>query len=497
MITSVGKSALARRLSEGAELDNSNDLSVVCEWDSIDGLVKLAERIEHPGMLLEAEGTNGATIGPIFAATGSVCLQCYLARRKSAGAMSCTPLQDAPEEFISFVRYLAEEFVCTGASKLDHSQVRWTSHGHETHLVVPLPDCTLCPPLVATSETLEEAVSDRVGLVTAVRMRTSRLTGLVIIEAFGCNTVPLHRHPAFNHGVAADATTASARRRAIGESIERYCASFCKREDLTTLKRAECDTVHVLPPQMLAPFQPLSGQGGEVRYSWARQVRDGTPTLVPASFVFLPYLYEPDEPQRDMQTSSGLAAGRSLEEAVERGLLELIERDAVRRAWHWEAPIVGISSSTIDIEGLQLTLINTPHPVHVVVAVIDRSDLPTPAVGFAARRKRSDAALAAALEAVAVSEFTMSRNGPEEAGRRAGMTFPCGNLDLAFTPDKWVVAEPVSADDLHPFEHQELLESVPGACFVDLTTTDVARLGASVARVLAPGLLPLPASGFG
>jgi ribosomal protein S12 methylthiotransferase accessory factor YcaO len=247
---------------------------------------------------------------------------------------------------------------------------------------------------------------------------------------------------------------------------------------------------------MLAPFQPLSGQGGEVRYSWARQVRDGTQTLVPASFVFLPYLYEPDEPRRDVQTSSGLAAGRSLEEAVERGLLELIERDAVRRAWNGKTPIVGISSSAIDIEGLQLTLVKTSYPVHVVVAVIDRPDLPAPAVGFAARREISDAALAAALEAVAVGELTMSRNGPEET-ERPGKRFPRGSLDLAFTPDKWVVAEPVLADGFQPFEHRDLLESVPGACFVDLTTTDVATLGASVARVLAPNLLSLPATGSG
>jgi ribosomal protein S12 methylthiotransferase accessory factor YcaO len=240
----------------------------------------------------------------------------------------------------------------------------------------------------------------------------------------------------------------------------------------------------------LVPFQDLTNDGGEVQYTGAIRISDGSPILVPASFVFLPYLYERDEPRRDIQTSSGLAAGRSLGEAVERGLLELIERDAVTRACRGEVPVMAIKSSVVDVDDMQLISVSTLYPAYVVVALINGLEATVSAIGFAARREMSAAVLAAALEAVAAGELTTSPSRQVQTGEGTDPARRYGALNWASLADRSATIEPISADSFHIFERQNLLESVPDACFVDLTTADVASLGVRAARVLAPNMLP-------
>jgi thiazole/oxazole-forming peptide maturase SagD family component len=65
---------------------------------------------------------------------------------------------------------------------------------------------------------------------------------------------------------------------------------------------------------------------------------DGETTYVPGQFVAFGYRRRRDEPRCFYPTSSGCAVATSVKEAVLRGLLEVIERDAVMIRWYARDP---------------------------------------------------------------------------------------------------------------------------------------------------------------
>ena len=128
-------------------------------------------------------------------------------------------------------------------------------------------------------------------------------------------------------GIGADLRAAAIR--ALGETAERLCAF-----------ERPGDIVGRVPPGALAePFRPavraaLAAQGGEADTpigAVAGADEAGRPVLLPADLVLR-------RPRLDLAafaarpSSSGMAAGRTREDAIRRALLEVIERDA---AWLW------------------------------------------------------------------------------------------------------------------------------------------------------------------
>jgi len=150
----------------------------------------------------------------------------------------------------------------------------------------------------------------------------------------------------------AGAKLADAVNAAMGELLERYAAFAYEGSDGILLSYRELlDRGHrPVPLETLTHFsrEQLCSKGfayGEFtearRIGWVKgtDLLDGSPTYVPGQLVSLGYAHSPDEmPPCFYSTSSGCAVATSVEEALLKGILESIERDAVMIRWYARLP---------------------------------------------------------------------------------------------------------------------------------------------------------------
>ncbi|MGX7757299.1 YcaO-like family protein [Streptomyces angustmyceticus] len=126
-------------------------------------------------------------------------------------------------------------------------------------------------------------------------------------------------------------TPAEALASALFEALERHCGSLA-RPNLTASPaelRAAGHSYLDAPDLGLAelPDQPLEWIRG-------RDGRDGTPVLLPAAEVIFPYTAPPGCLRPVRPSTTGLASGATLSEAVLHALYEVVERDATSRYLH-------------------------------------------------------------------------------------------------------------------------------------------------------------------
>jgi ribosomal protein S12 methylthiotransferase accessory factor len=162
-----------------------------------------------------------------------------------------------------------------------------------------------------------------------------------------CDTLPISGMRAANRGAACSAVLERALVRACGESVERYCSALFEPRDLRLccgrdLSRAEQRWVSVgdiypyLDEQFDQPGFPFqrAGQDTALRWVQGQSLASGADVWLPASCVYVPYLFDKAvEPWTHMPISTGLAAGPSVEYCIEKGIFEIIERDALMIHW--------------------------------------------------------------------------------------------------------------------------------------------------------------------
>jgi len=90
---------------------------------------------------------------------------------------------------------------------------------------------------------------------------------------------------------------------------------------------------HFDPRQRLPPYIDRSPDAGLRTLVEGFELRTGAAVLVPALAAFLTWRPPPEETLFLWPGATGLAAGRAAEEAIRRGLLEVIERDACMLLW--------------------------------------------------------------------------------------------------------------------------------------------------------------------
>ena len=189
--------------------------------------------------------------------------------------------------------------------------------------------------------------------------------------------IPLLGHAVPNRGMAAAAFPERAAMKALGETLERYCAAFYDPDELVSgpsdalsgnavdvQKFALFDTAQYatsLPPinspDVVRINEPTSSKrfhfspvdhDVSLRWTKARSLVTGGVIFIPAAFVYIPYVYDyPTEPIIDDLVSTGLACGSTLAEACYKGLMEVIERDAFMLTWHHRIP-----AQTIRLEAI-------------------------------------------------------------------------------------------------------------------------------------------------
>ena len=253
-------------------------------------------------------------------------------------------------------------------------------------------------------------------------------------------------NPVANAGIATAATPERAAMKAIGESLERYCAAFYDENDLALARRSELPGP-AADPTRFALFSPLQysaglkpirspseaaeneptgskrfhyspiGEQTTLRWAQARSMGSGEVIFVPAAFVFIPYQYDyPNEPIVSDLVSTGLACGSSFAEACYKGLMEVVERDAFMLTWHNRIPARRIALDRIASPGicdllhrfrriparLEAFVLDVDLGIPVVMAVISGEQRPYHVVGAAADLSM-ERALQLAIEEVALS----------------------------------------------------------------------------------------------
>ncbi|MEU6644659.1 YcaO-like family protein [Saccharomonospora sp. NPDC046836] len=350
----------------------------------------------------------------------------------------------------------------------------------------------------------------------------------------------------------------NARAAALGEAVERYCGNRVS-PGLRRTSAAELVAAgeRLFGPDDLPFFAPWQYERPGFEYrrftpdldlAWVRGTEDGQDCWLPASWVYLNYHSgaRRAEPRLHHLNYAGIATGVDAEDAFRRGLLELVERDALELWWHLGAPTRAVDIDDVpglagELAGTRLRVhlveLPTEHPVACVAAVVTDPETGIVGGGAAARFDPAEACVKAVLEAVHTWVFTLGLVRPDgwvfdaiEAGvlakglylpfradRRylddAGLWFSRVR-DLGAQVEVWLdprvqerllhrftrPAETVGLGALPRGTMPDLLASLrAGGCrlaHADLTTSDVAHTPLRVVRVCATGLVPNAPAAF-
>jgi ribosomal protein S12 methylthiotransferase accessory factor len=137
---------------------------------------------------------------------------------------------------------------------------------------------------------------------------------------------------------------------AMGEAVERYCSAYYNREQLIFGRYDEMHADAVHPSSFclfsqsqysrpLFPFKRFDART-PVSWTWGYSLQQKRSVLVPAQMVYLPFTVdESREPVITYTTSTGLACGNTIEEAILSGMSEVVERDSLTCFWMNRLPL--------------------------------------------------------------------------------------------------------------------------------------------------------------
>jgi len=469
-------------------------LTIAADWENLRDLHGLDEESNGPFLLIENAGGGHAAVGPVFDSEGAGCFQCYIARRRANGGRECRPVDSLNGNILNGLVDEVKELV-SGRSALRHAQIEIAPSGLRTrHCFLPVPSCKRCArrPRGKRVLQLEDLVSPRLGLVHEIRRIPGAPDGMVGIEAVGCRTDAFAPGRALNRGMALAYSESDARRRAIAESVERYCAAL-PGDSLPLARPDELAGAWLDPSRFPAVDIPLTS-GSRLRWVKGAMLCSEEEVWAPASLVYVPYDAAPNETAADMQFSVGLAAGANLEDAIRHGLAEIVERDTSLRAWRMSQPVEALAAGPRQIEGLHLARIPNDSGLEVVTAFLEQPIAPLTSTGLGARPAIEEAAQHAVIEALQSRLWLVQWLGQNPAG----FGWPSRTMNdnaaahalwpaLAGSRARWLHPPIAARTNGPPKDWNDILRRFPGACRVDITTPDVDAACLKVVRVLAPG----------
>ena len=395
-------------------------------------------------------------------------------------------------------------------------------------------------PLAEALPRLEAALSPLVGIATGA-VSTTYTTDESSLPNCACELASSRRTlgaPTVVFGSGAHPDPRRARAAAIGEAVERYSGVFVPFERLrrTTARALGDAAVH---PSRFALFHP--SQFGIQRFPLVPftddtqttfvegiDLADGSATFLPAELVYL-RRPEPRLAPIGYATSSGLACGPSLDEAILGALLEVVERDAVMLAWKcrlslplldWseDAALTELDRRFFEPTGVRFRVVDASCFLAVPTAI---SVLHGPegagaalSVGAASAARVEEAWLKAIAESFGVYRWLRQQ-------AVTGATAPTDPDAIESFDDHMLFYASEERAELAGFldgsEERRQTSDVPGlagstphaqideimsrlasrglsAYAVDVTSPDVRDLGLSVARVIAPELCALDVS---
>jgi ribosomal protein S12 methylthiotransferase accessory factor len=323
---------------------------------------------------------------------------------------------------------------------------------------------------------------------------------------------------------------------AVGEALERYSASFVPDDRIVVATARELGEIAVRPERFALfsdaqyaeagfPFAPFTV---ESRVPWVagHSLPDRRPVLLPAEIVFLGDPGASAEIRVGYGTSSGMACAVNADEAVARGLCEILERDAFMIVWanrlslprlDWAADeriaaldkrlfaSLGLDYAAVDLSAFHgipsvLGVVRAPAGCPGALGVgagtastIDRAWWKALAEAFAARSASAKLALLderLPARGRSVSTFEDHIRHYADHGNAAAAAFLAAS------------AERVPTASVRPLEGVSAAEQVAALCsrveaagssayMVDVSSPDVRELGLTVVKVVAPELCSL------
>ncbi len=393
------------------------------------------------------------------------------------------------------------------------------------------------PGLEASLAAFAGLVDAKTGIIRSVNLM---LLGdadppVFMAHADPCDTLPLTGMRAANRGAACSMTVERAVVRACGESVERYCSAIYDPRELRLASPGELARagerhvdVHTIYPytdaQYEAPGFPFQRVRDDTRIRWVEgaSLTTGEPVWLPASCVYVPYLFDRAvEPWTHMPISTGLAAGRSREQCITKGIYEIIERDALMIGWYARrspprldpercrglAPDVDALLASAAHTGGQwyLSCLTLDLEVPVIgAALIDPGRPPLTSFGIAADPDPVHA-LRLALEEAALTRTLVNRS-PELLGSAdyvherfdtlrdhflAHASSPRLRDRLRFLTDDGPLIEFESLQVRRPPVDALLHRGGLEAFWIDVTTPDARACGFHVVRTIIPHMQPL------
>lgn len=245
-----------------------------------------------------------------------------------------------------------------------------------------------------------------------------------------------------------------------------------------------------------APFDP------KVQVEWVegQSLATGVPVLVPAACVYLGY-------PRWLETgftvpdSNGLAAGADREDALQRALFEVAERDAVSIWWYNKLRRPGVDpdstmlshsvSAWLQQQGRTLALLDLTHDFHVpVVTAVSCDEFGADiSIGFAAAASM-EAAIDGALGEMAQFDFTkrMARSN-DGIGHSSPFLFGLAQLSKENAPFLFP-SEQKRQEQQSVISFDRLVASFKELA-PDTAVFEFPEVDSTAIRVIAPGLRPI------
>lgn len=384
-------------------------------------------------------------------------------------------------------------------------------------------------------------VDERLGIIRHLVeiKRESGAPNLFTFYAKACDTAAFRKSKNFSDGGGASIHRGQAMAKAIGEAVERYCASFYEPDDFLLCPFKNLPVKAVSPERFALfseeqylsdhfPYRPFT-RDTPVRWAPAVEATSGELCYVPAAMVFVPYHADGREETPIVQSiSTGLACHSTLEAASISAICEVIERDAFTIVWQskMSPPHIALGSlscANTDLVGrflsggasVELLNITLDHGIPTVLAVLGHTAPEFPALVFAAAAHLDwETAIRKSLEELALTLRLGKSLKSHKPRIETDSTFTtvidksghvrlyCDHDQSRFADFLFESSRTVEYDALHSLgtgSFQEDLATLldimrkrlQPVVLVDVTTPDIRELGLVVVRAVLPGFHPL------
>lgn len=183
---------------------------------------------------------------------------------------------------------------------------------------------------------LANIFSDKFGIVNAMLERHELdKYNLFMYQCLSANTMDLFdiSREVSSGGLGVNENKNIAMTSCLAEALERYCMSYIPKSDIIINTKKDMNSNHIFEEFSLYSDEQYKDNTiflnpNKEKIEWVKiyNIKDNNYKFWPASLIYLPYDLNKIVAET---TSTGMAAGFTIEECIKSGLLELIERDAL------------------------------------------------------------------------------------------------------------------------------------------------------------------------